>query len=429
MTTHLDRSIAPERHPVTNISLVPPRRHDLPNGIPVFIIDNPTLDLIHLNIELSVGSLHETVKHALRFAYFLLKESSPRHTAAEMDGLLDFHGATYSVSVTLDRIQLKITIPKKTVPHILPAIFEFISSPTYREENLEIYKERKIKDLEYSSQKMDVRCSQLALHALFGDALAAGRFSTPETMRAVTIMQMETCHRTTFCAENMRIYATGNFDSTLERCIDELFGQTPHGTPAPRIHDLALFKESKPLIQEERPDSVQSSIMLCRPAVGFADPSRRDLTILSTLTGGYFGSRLMQRLREKEGYTYGAYADLTFFGNQSLFSISSDVNAQDTPAAVDACFEEMALLCQEPVGEEELSLVRRHIEGSLLRDVENSVSYMRKIAHWHARGLDEKEFQTMLRHVNDITAEQIQRLSKKFFEHNKFTQIIVGNTL
>lgn len=422
----LNRSIAPPQHPVSGISLTPPRRHVLSNGIPVFIIDNPTLDLIHLNIELAVGSLHESIKHTLRFAYFLLKESSPRHTATEMDGLLDFHGASFHVSVTLDRTRFKVAIPKKNVPLILPFIYEFLSAPHYREENLSIYKERKIKDLEYSSKKTDVRCSQLALHALFGERLAAGQFSTRENLQAVTIPQMEACHRTTFCAENLCIYATGNFDADLEQCIDGLFSQVPHGTAASRIHDLALFAESAPLVQEEMAGSVQSSIMLCRPSIGYGDPERRDLSILTTLTGGYFGSRLMQRLREREGYTYGVYADLTYFGNQSLFSIGSEVNAKDTRAAISACFEEMDRLCQEPVSEEELELLRRQIEGGLLRDVENSVSYMTKFAYWHARGLDEHEFKTMLQRANEISPEQLLTLAKKFFAHNNFTQIIVG---
>ena len=422
----LNRSIAPPQHPVTGISLIPPRRHELPNGIPVFIIDNPALDLIHLNVELAVGSLHEEIKHTLRFAYFLLKESSPKHTATEMDGLLDFHGATFNVTVNLDRIRFKIAIPKKNVPSILPSIYEFLSTPHYHEENLSIYKERKIKDLEYNSKKTDVRCSQLALHALFGERLAAGQFSTRENMQAVTIPQMEACHRSTFCAENICIYATGNFDADLEQCIDGLFSQVPHGTAASRIHDLPLFAESAPLIQEEMPGSVQSSIMLCRPSIGYGDPERRDLSILTTLTGGYFGSRLMQRLREKEGYTYGIYADHTYFGNQSLFSIGSEVNANDTRAAINACFEEMDRLCQEPVGEEELDLLRRQIEGGLLRDVENSVSYMMKFAYWHAHGLDELEFRSMLQRAHDISPEQLKFLAKKFFAHNNFTQIIVG---
>ena len=74
-------------------------------------------------------------------------------------------------------------------------------------------------------------------------------------------------------------------------------------------------------------------------------------------------------------------------------------------------------------------MVKRYIEGSLLRRVENSVSYLKQYDDWQGYGLDETEFQRMLQQVNDITAEELMDLAKKFFEHNKFTQIIVGNIL
>lgn len=425
----LDRSTPPAQYPVTDIALIAPRRRDLQNGIPLFIIDNPSLDLIHLTVDMDAGALHETQKHVLSYAYLLLKESSPEHSATEMDGLLDFYGATCNVSVTLESVKIKITFPKKNVTDILSAIFEFLSTPHYREENLALFKNRRVKDLEYNSQKTSVRCSQLAKNALFGDGLAAGQFSTRENLMAVTIPQMEQSHRETFCAENIRMFATGNFDPALESCICRLFEQIPHGQAAPKIHDLALFEGATSPLFEQMPDSVQSSIMLCRPSLGYCDGQRRHLSILSTVTGGYFSSRLMQRLREKEGYTYGVYSDLTYFGNQSLFSISGEVNAQSTQAAIDACFEEMDRLCHEPIPDEEMVMVKHYMEGSLLRRVENSVSYLKQYDDWHGYGLDETEFQRMLQQVNDITAEELMDLAKKFFKHNKFIQIIVGNFL
>lgn len=425
----LDRSTPPTPYPVTDITLTAPRRHVLPNGIPLFVIDNPSLDLIHLTIEVGAGALHESQKHVLSFAYLLLKESSPKHNATEMDGLLDFYGATCSVSVTLESIKIKITFPKKNVADILPSIFEFLSTPHYREENLALYKGRRVKDLEYNSQKTNVRCSQLAKNALFGNKMAAGQFSTRENLMAVTIPQMEQIHRETFCAENIRMFATGNFDTELENCISQLFEQIPHGKRAAEIRNLALFEGVSSPVFEQMPDSVQSSIMICRTGPGYCDEQRRPLTILSTLTGGYFSSRLMQRLREKDGFTYGVYSDLTYFGNQSLFSISSDVNVQHTQAAIDACFEELDRLCREPIPDEEVEMVKHYIEGSLLRRVENSVSYLKQYNDWQSYGLDEREFQRMLQQVNDITAEELMDLAKIFFEHNKFTQIIVGNIL
>jgi predicted Zn-dependent peptidase len=176
------------------------------------------------------------------------------------------------------------------------------------------------------------------------------------------------------------------------------------------------------------PDSVQSSITLCMVKDGYNAPERRSFSFLSTITGGYFGSRLMQNLRERNGYTYGITAGSVYFGNQALFIINSDVNAEHTQAAIDACFEELKRLQEEPVGTEELESARNYLLGNMLRDVDNSVSYLKRYAFWHSFGLDETEFQQQIQAIRNTHADTLQQLAKKHFNYNNFTRIIVGNT-
>jgi predicted Zn-dependent peptidase len=174
---------------------------------------------------------------------------------------------------------------------------------------------------------------------------------------------------------------------------------------------------------------MQSSLVLCFPSMGFNDPERSAFSVLSTLTGGYFSSRLMQNLRERQGLTYGVSASSTFFGRQSIFAISSDVNAEQTQRAIDACFEELQRLQLEPVSDDELTMVKNYMAGIQLRATDTSVNTMLKYAYWYRFGLDENEMHRYLTEIKDVTAEQIIFLAKEHFSYNKFTQIIVGKYL
>ena len=175
--------------------------------------------------------------------------------------------------------------------------------------------------------------------------------------------------------------------------------------------------------------SLQTTIVLCFPSIGYNDPDRTGFSVLNTLTGGYFSSRLMQNLRERQGLTYGVSSSSTFFGNQSVFSISSDVNAGATKRAVDACFEELQRLQDEPVGDDELQMVKNYMFGQQLRSADTSVNVMQKFAYWHRFGLDETEMFRYLTEVQEITSSKIKNLAKVNFLYNKFTQISVGNCL
>ena len=422
-----DRSTPPPQHPIAELQLPAPRMEKLDNGIPVYTLPNPQLDLIHILIHIRSGILHETQKHISQFTYALLKESSRKHSATEIADLLDFYGVHYTTSCGMDKNTITISVPRSNVRNILPIIYDFIANPQYREDRLDIYANLKIKDLEYNSQKTDVRSTQLMLHAMFGDKLTAGQFSTRENLKAVTVAQMQEYHHRTFCAENLRLFVTGNVDADMEQCIKDLFSQVPHGQTSRAIRNLSLPADSTPLISEAMPDSVQSSITLCCPCIGYLDADRRGFSILGTITGGYFGSRLMQSLRERNGYTYGISAGSVYFGNQSLFIINSDVNATYTQAAVNACFEELQRLQEEPVSDEELETARNYILGDMLRDVDNSVSYLKKYAYWNQYGLDEHEFHDMIRTVKETDATRLLSLAKKYFDYNKFTRIIVGD--
>lgn len=425
----LDRTQEPEIKPIAEVQLQKPRRYSLSNGIPVFIVDNENLDLIHFIFQLNVGILHEKQKHIALFTYALLKQSSKDYSSTEVADLLDYYGAHFTVSETLGGTKFTLSVPKANVTRVLPIIYDFMAEPLYKEDNLQVYKNLKIKDLEYSSKKSDVRNTQLMLHAMFGDAHTAGQFSTRDNLNAITIPQMQTFHAQTFCAENMAIYMAGNLDAELEHCVGELFQKMPRGVAMVTPLNLQLPADTTPVISEEIPGSVQSSITLCQASMGYLDADRKDFSILSTITGGYFGSRLMQNLREKNGYTYGISSGSVYFGNQSLFIISSDVNVDDTRAAVDACFFELERLQQERVPEEELDAVRSYMIGDQLRDVENAVSYLKKFAYWNQFGLDESEFQTLIQRIRTISSEDIQCLAKKYFDYNKFTQVIVGGKL
>ena len=83
----------------------------------------------------------------------------------------------------------------------------------------------------------------------------------------------------------------------------ELAGRIPRGAaearpafPAPETTHTAVV---------EYPGAVQSSLRIGRLLFPRTHPDFLGMQVVATALGGYFGSRLMQNLREEHGYTYG----------------------------------------------------------------------------------------------------------------------------
>lgn len=428
--SNVNRAVPPTIHPIEPFVLPTPRREKLGNGAPIFFFDNPNLDLIHILLQIRTGSLHQPAKHVCNFAYTLLRESHPTLSPEETSEKIDYYGTNVAVNVGMDCVQIMISVPKKNIPDILPIIANFIINPLYRTDNLRIMQDKEIKNLAYNIQKNDYCSWRIMWREMLGNSFpAVSQYSTPDTLNAVTTSQLQEFHRRSFCAENLSVFVTGNMDTNTEAQIRDTWSAVPHGERTPQLPVISLPENRELTFHEPMPDSLQTSIVLCCPSIGYNAPDRTGFSVLNTLTGGYFSSRLMQNLRERQGLTYGVVSSNTFFGNQSVFAISSDVNADRTEEAIDACFEELQRLQDELVGDDELQMVKNYMAGQQLRSADTSVNAMQKFAYWHRFGLDETEMFRYLTDIKNITAEEIQNLAKTHFKHNNFTQITVGKRL
>ena len=422
----IDRSIAPDIQPLLSVPLAEPKLEILENGIPFYEFSNSELELIHIQLDIRSGAVYEPKKHLSLFTYSLLKGSHPKHHASEIADLLDFYGSAFDAEVYIDSVCLKMVVPKRNMPNVLPLIFEMISAPKYREEYFNIIRQQRIQSLRNNLKKNSFLASRHMLHAMLGDQCAAGQFSSEESFEAVSISDLEQYHRENFCAENITLYCTGLLDEQTLDLIRQTFGKIKHGQPTPAMPLFKMPTDPSPILNIEIPGSVQSSICLAMPHQGYADVLSSPFKVLSTISGGYFGSRLMQCVREKLGYTYGIGNSFIFLGNQSIFAIQSDVDASHTQEAIDACFSELERLKNEPVSEEELETVKTYITGTLIQEISTSVSYMSKFAFWKKNGTDPIMVQKMLEFMQHIQSEDIMKEAKKYFSYNNFTQIIVG---
>ncbi|MBO7646948.1 MAG: insulinase family protein [Bacteroidales bacterium] len=425
----IDRSFAPDIRPLLSVPLADPTLEILENDIPLYVFPNNELELIHIQLDIRSGAIYEPKKHLSLFTYSLLKGSHPKYHASEIADLLDFYGSAYDTDVYLDSVSLKMVVPKRNIPNILPIIFEMISAPKYREDYFNIIRQQRIQSLRNNLKKNSFIASRLMLQAMLGNQCAAGQLSTEESYEAITIPDLEQYHRENFCVENITLYCTGLLDKETLDQIRNIFGKISHGQ---RTLEMPVFKmpmDPSPMLNMEVPDSVQSSICLAMPHLGYADVISTPFKVLSTISGGYFGSRLMQRVREKLGYTYGIGNSFVFLGRQSIFAIQSDVDALHTQEAIDACFSELERLQNEPVSEDELETVKTYITGSLIQEISTSVAYMSKYAFWKKNSTDQIMVQKMLEFMQNIHPEDIIKEAKKYFSYNNFTQIIVGKKL
>lgn len=422
----VDRTQAPQIHDFTGFKPEKPVVSLLSNGIPLKQFVNSQLDLLHFIIKIKAGRYYESKKNAALFCYLLLKESSSQYSSSEVDEFLDYYGVSYNANVAIEYATINLIIPRNNCAKALPYIFDFLAHPSFKKKNLEILRQRKLMDLAYNKEKVSYCASQLMLHHIFGDQNPAGQIQTEELLKDITLEDIQQYYQRSFCAENIRLFAAGNLDEPTFQLLTQLFETIPRGQSTLLSTTPHVTPQTEPIVDYHR-DCMQSSFFLCQQGIAYNDWRSRDFSILSTILGGYFGSRLMSNLRETNGYTYGISCDSLYFGQSSIFYIESEVNVDVTRQAIEECKKEIDRLSHEPVPAEELELVKSYMAGQMLRKVDNTVAYMTQYSKWDDFGCDEQDFELQMLSIQNFTCEKAMQLAKELLKNDNFTTIVSGN--
>lgn len=421
----LDRCTQPPIRDFETINLIPPRQFRLQNGIVFHLFDNERLNLIHLTIKIKAGALYEPKKRLSSFCYNLIKESHKTMTSNEIDAFLDYYGTAFSITAGVNQISINVLVPKKNCEKIIPFVAELLSSPVFKSGNFERYKAKTIKDFEYNSRKVDYWNTQLMFNTFFEKSVPFGKLIEKFDLEAITLEEIIHFHQETCCAENIRLFATGDIDDALIQLITDNFERIRSYKPVAALPEIAgNFTPRR--IDEHWDNALQTSVSLCRPIFPYTHPDALPFRILNTLFANYFGSRLMQNLREKNGLTYGISGGTFYYETGGIYYIESDINNDKVEEAIGEIYKEMEIINDSLTCNEELEIVRNYLLGSALRNIDGTVSYLESYMEWESFGCNENRFKQYVERIRSFTAEDIKSMANKYLQKDAFTIITVG---
>lgn len=155
-------------------------------------------------------------------------------------------------------------------------------------------------------------------------------------------------------------------------------------------------------------------------------PDYLPLSIVNTILGGYFGSRLMSNIREEKGYTYGIGSGMHPFRNSGSFFISTEVGTDVCNATVTEVHKELMRLINEPISKEELSLVKNYLLGSFLRSLDGPFSLADRFKGLVLHNLNYDFLEDYLHLLHTINPEKILEISGKHLHPDSMTEVIAG---
>lgn len=426
--TNVDRTKCPLISPVSGVDFPKAVVRPLANGAILHELPFCEEEIVRVDCLFKAGSVHQSHLLEASFAGQLLNEGTSRHSSAEVAEMLDSYGAMLNVSVSYENACVTLHSLKRHLEPMLRLLSEIITDPLYGEKEFVTYLNKRKQQYLIQQEKVTTLASRNMNAALYGPKSLYGTVAQLSDYDQLNVAWIRNFHRKRYVMRGCDIILSGKVDDAVRRVMEQTLGSIQTADPAPLPDSIYEWNElNKTYCFYEKAESVQSAIYMGRKVMSAKDPRFHQFSVLNTLLGGYFGSRLMMNIREEKGYTYGIGSYLLTQPQSGRFIISTQTATQFVEPTLAEIEKELKKLRETPVSEDELNEVRSYMLGENARVVDGSFSFVDAYISFLALGVEGNEFyKESSRSILSVTSKDLMELANQYFDRSQFCVSVAG---
>jgi predicted Zn-dependent peptidase len=420
----LDRSIAPAAYPVEKVLFPTPSQYHLSNGIEVWVVSAGEQEVFKFELSTKAGAIHSPLAGLAGMTASLMKRGTRLHTAQEIHQSFDFFGAFWDVQASLDHGTFTVYGLNKHFDSLIPLVTEILQEASFPASEVEKEIEIERQKTKLNWEKTSYSASQQFRAQIFPND-PYGRFTVASDFDALDQQVIATHFASTWKSQRPVIFLSGKISDLQIDFLDKTIGQI-NFAPS-KISIPSLVTASSPVrIREEKQGSVQSSIRFGLPAISRNHPDYFHYSVMNTVLGGYFGSRLQKNIREDKGFTYGVSSSLAPYPRGGYWVVGTDVNSENVDATLAEVKKEISILQNDLVPAEELEIVKSYLMGSFTGELTQAFDIAEKVRVIQLDGLAPDFYDQFQDSIQNIQAQDIRDMATKYLNLDKMHEVIVG---
>jgi zinc protease len=172
---------------------------------------------------------------------------------------------------------------------------------------------------------------------------------------------------------------------------------------------------------------VQSAIRVGQAAIGADDPDFLRLTALSQVLGGAFNARINQNLRERHGWTYGAFTNFNALRGAGTFLITSSVRTSATDSALVESVREYRQIASQAIPPDELRGALSNLVGSFPTSVQTVQGLAQRMQTVLLYNLPLDYYSSYRERLAALTSEEVLDLARRRITPDAITVVVAGD--
>jgi len=391
----------------------------LSNGLKVLLLENHKAPLVTFQVWYRVGSRNEAwgrtgLSHMLEHMMF---KGTEKVGPEQFSRIIQENGGNdnaftsrdytaYFENLSADRVQVAIDLESDRMQNLM------LREEDFRTERMVVMEERRLRTEDnpqaYLSEQLEATAFQLQPYhwPIIG---------WMEDIERLTLEDLKAYYRTYYKPINAFLVVVGDFkkEDLLPR-IEKAFGpyskgeapQQKMGLEMPRVGERRIFVKREAQLP---------SIVMGYHVPNLREPDSYVLEVIATVLSAGKSSRLYQSLVREKRLAFGADADHSLLSRDpSLFYVSADIFPGKEISEVEKAIDhEIERLQKEPVGERELEKAKNQLEAAFVFGQDSMFNQARLLANYEI-ARDWKEIDDYLPSIRKVTAEDIQRVAKRY---------------
>ena len=407
----MDRTLAPASFPIKNFNFRNYRKIILNGHIDGLVIPDRRHPICSLEIIFRSGSWFEKNPGVSFLTGKMILEGTNSKNGEEIALAFEYMGTHIEIQTTVDDSRIRLFATQKHIDSSLALLREILFTPSFPRYEFEVIKNLKAQQIKMQLAKNNYFASSYFNQLLFGKDHPYGRYLKVNEIHERSLSEIKKFFELEF-QNDPKVVLCGDIDDNviektalLLKIVNNNGQQMPHFKIRPNYDHQTI----------ERSDSVQASLRLGTQTIQRGHPEIHKLTVANKLLGGFFGSRLMKKLREEKGLTYGVYSSLIHVQHASYWLISTELKKDNTEHSLEIIHEIITELAQEFPSPTEIEMLKNFLKGKFLSSLNSILDVASIYTLLFVNDINIQFLTNYLKTIDTIRPRDISEMIQKYY--------------
>lgn len=403
------------------------RKTVLPSGLTVVTEVMDYLRSVSLGVWVRRGSRHEPLEQSgiSHFIEHMVFKGTQHRSTQEIAFETDLLGGNLDAFTSYECVGYSAKVLDEHLPRAFDLVADLVSAPLF--DPADIAKERQVilEEIKMVEDAPDEFATEVFLKNFWPDhRLGTPISGTEESIARLTREDLLAYWQQVYTPPNLVVAAAGhvNHDQVVEMAERQLGRLATCHAPLSDTRPIA----SASIVIHPKDHLEQAQVILGAECPSLRSGDHFPTLILNTILGGGVSSRLFLQIREEHGLAYAIESAPLLFTDTGLFAIHAATSPEKVNLLIELTVAELHKLKVEPPPPPELDRAKGLVKASLTLSLDSSSARMSQLARHEIFFGRQFTADEILRQVEAVTAEDVQRVAQEIFRPEALALVVVG---